>query len=518
MAVTFLGLTIGDDGTGWRMPTYAQFRETMAKSIRELRGLANLQTQPGSFFGDIIDLTVTGLDLAGQAASEAVGRTVFTAQTGVAVDQQLADYLTRVVASASTATVYAYGTAGAVVPIASTVRTSAVATPFVFDAALPLPAAPTTAYAVEIEDFIAGAYNGQPFTVTVAGTPATVNAGPATTGRQMRDALVLAIAALALVQEPYLGGQNPTNSRWTLVVADTTGGGPYALSVAGPGVSIAAYVAAAGATTANITGATHASAESLRIGTSVAGIQGYVNIEDATVGRLRETDSQFKARHQVAQRGLGGGSPDAIRAVILADVAAGGGGATFCAVEYNPTGATDAVGNVEHSVRIVIAQADSGQNAANALWRAKAAGDNTNGPEAYVVVDNQGGNQDILIDRLEEWWIAADIEVTIGADWPTVGTPVDQIRQDVTDFIEALSPTNLGVRVTDLPIAKYPDGTTRGVTSFRVRLGVSFTQGGPYIYQDYYPIPEPDALLAAIGMTSRQKARAQILDITAAIV
>ncbi len=169
-------------------------------------------------------------------------------------------------------------------------------------------------------------------------------------------------------------------------------------------------------------------------------------------------------------------------------------------------------------MRIVIAQGDSGQNAANALWRAKAAGDNTNGPEVFVVVDGEGGNQDIYIDRLSDFWIGVIITVTLGADWPNTGDPLTQIRQDVTNFIEGLAPSNLGVRVGDLPIATFPDGQPRGVTAFTVQLGVSFVQGGPYIYQDAYPIPEADAALASIGMTSRQKARAQILDVTASIV
>lgn len=519
MAVTFLGLTIGDDGTGWRMPSYDQFRAVIAKEIRQLRGLANLQTQPGSLFGDFIDGAVRALDLSGQGSTEAKSRTVFDEMTGVSVDQFLADYLTRVTASPSTATIYAYGTAGGAIPFAQVVRTSAVATPFLYDGASVLPAAPSVAYAIEIVDFPAGQYAGQAFTVTVAGTPAVVVANGGDTGRTVRNSLVLAVVALGLAQDAFLAGQNPANSKWTLVVADVTGGGPFALSVSGPvGSVILSYVAASQTATANVTGPVYASAESLRVASLPAGIIGFVNIEDAEVGRAQETDSQFKARHQVAQRGLGGGSPDAIRAVELADVVAGGGGCTFCAVEYNPGDVTDAAGNLPHSVRIVIAQGDNGQNAANALWRAKAAGDNTNGFENYVVVDAEGGNQLIRLSRLADIWVAVNITVSVGADWPAVGTPLTQLRQDVTDFIEALQPSNLGVRVTDLPIATFPDGSPRGVSSFTVRLGVSVTQGGPYIYGDYYPIPEADAVLASVALSSRQKARAQILDVTAVIV
>ena len=520
MAVTFLGLTIGDDGTGWRMPTYDQFRAAMAKNIRQLRGLANLQTQEGSLFGDFIDATVRALDLAGQAASEAVSRTIFSSMTGVSVDQFLADYLTRVTASPSTATIYAYGTAGSVVPFGQVVRTSTVATPFLYDGASVLPAAPSAAYAVEIVDFPAGQYAGQAFIITVAGNPATVVANGADTGRTVRNSLVAEVVGLGLVQDGFLAGQNPANSKWTLIVANVTGGGPFALSVSGPvGSVILSYVAASQSATANVNGPTFASAESLRKADSPPlGVIGFVNIDDAAVGRSQETDSQFKARHQVAQRGLGGGSPDAIRAVLLADVVAGGGGCTFCAVEYNPTDVTDGVGNLPHSVRIVIASTDDGQAAANALWRAKAAGDNTNGTELFVVVDAEGGNQNISIDRLSDLWIAAVLTVTIGPDWPTTGDPLTQIRQDVTDYIEGLAPSNLGVRVVDLPIAVFPNGLPRGVSAFTVSLGASVTQGGPYIYQDAYPIPEPDAFIASVGMTSRQKARAQILDVTASIV
>ena len=81
--------------------------------------------------------------------------------------------------------------------------------------------------------------------------------------------------------------------------------------------------------TALVYGAIYAPAGSLRRGPPTAGVVGFVNILDATPGRVQETDSQFRARHMVAQRGLGGASPDAIRAIALTPVALNGGGATF---------------------------------------------------------------------------------------------------------------------------------------------------------------------------------------------
>ncbi len=268
------------------------------------------------------------------------------------------------------------------------------------------------------------------------------------------------------------------------------------------------------------TGPTNAPAESLRVGPPFAGLQGYVNIDDVTLGRSRETDSQLKARHQLAQRGLGGGSPDAIRAIILSSVAVNGGGATYCAVEYNPGDVLDAAGNLPHSVRVVVDQQADGQSVANALWRAKAAGDNVNGPEAYVVVDVVGGNQNMLIDRLDDVWFAVVITVTIGTDWSPVGAPLDQLRQDVADYIEGLQPAGNnagGVRVNLLPISTFPNGETRGVINFTVQIGQG-PQGGPYVYQDVYPTTEPNADLASIILTSRDKPRCSVVDVAATIV
>lgn len=521
MAFTFLGLTIGDDGTGFRMPTYAAFRGAISQRIRQLRGVANLNTEPGSFFGDIVDLVVTGVYIAGQAVSEVKSMTIYSAMGGVTLDQFLADLITRVTASPSLAEVYVYGTAGAAVPINTPVKTSAVGVAFVTVAGVAVPAAPTEVYAFEIKDFAAGAYVGQQFTATIDGTNVVYLAGAFDDAEAVRDGLIANANLAGLTQVAYRGGQSPTTARWAFIVREETGAGPYLVSVAGPVGQIFVYPATPSkVTSAPTTGPTSAPAESLRIGPPFAGLQGYVNILDATLGRSRETDSQLKARHQLAQRGLGGGSPDAIRAIILSPIDVNGGGATYCAVEYNPGDNIDAAGNVGHSVRVVVDQQADGQAVANALWRAKAAGDNVNGPEAYVVVDAVGGNQPMLIDRLDDVFFAVIITVSIGTDWPPVGAPLDQLRQDVADYIEGLQPAGNnagGVRVNLLPISTFPNGEPRGVINFTVQVGQG-PQGGPYVYQDPYPTVEPNADVASIILTSRDKPRCSVVDVAATIV
>jgi len=523
VSVTFLGLTFGSTPTGFVVPTLAEWRGALAQLARDLSGKANLQTQPGSLYGILIDLISQGVNIAGQNAQMVVTRTIFTAMQGVALDQFIADYMRRVVETASTATVYAYGAPGSVVPAATAVRTSSVGVPFAFLGAVVLPVAPAVAYAVEVEAFAAGAQSGQAFTLTVDGTPAAYVANNLDTGATVVAGLIAAVNALGQTQTAWAGGVNPNNLRPTLIVVDLTGAGVFPFVVAGPVGVIVGYVANSGPTdTGAILGPTYAPMGSLRVGEPVAGVQGYTNIVAAIPGRVRETDSQLRARYQVAQRGRGGASPDAIRAIMLAPVEVGGGGCTFCSVEYNPGDDNpDANGNLPHSVRVIIGGADDGQTAANALGPyAKCAGDNTNGPEVYAVALQTipPSTQDFRIDRLEDLWIACDIRITIGPDWPNVGNPLTQLRQDVVDFINALQPSTIGVRVTDLPIALFPNGVPRGVVDFLVRLGRSGTQGGPYTYLDYYPDPEPNAEAASVPMSNRQKAKAQIVDVTAVII
>lgn len=522
MAVTLWGLTFGSTSSGFVVPTYAELRGAAAARIRSLRGIANLRVEPGAFFGNIIDLTVGAVDIALQGAQEAITRTIFNQATGNALDALLAGFIERVQASDSTAVVYPYGLAGAAFAAGTIVRTSPAGPAWTTDGAVVIPAAPAEAYAVELVAFSTGAYAGQAFTITVAGTPITYVANAGDDGASVRAGLVAAINAAGLTQTAYPGGTSPQNTRLNLLVIEKGGGGPFAISVAGPASTIFSFPAIASAVTASEPGAVLAPAGSLRYCSLPANIAGVTNPEDATEGLTEETDSQLRARWQIVQRGMGGGSPDAVRAIILSPVAVRGGGASYCIVEYNPTDVTDSAGNLPHSLRVVVDADADGQQVANALWRAKAAGDNTNGTESYTVTDAgvPPATHTIWIDRLVDVFIGVEIEIEVGVDWPATGSPLDQLRQDVTDYINDLQPTSNGgaVRVNLLPISTFPDGTPRGVVNFRVRVGDAASAGGPFTWRDWYPDVEPDADLASVILTGREKAVAVITDVTATIV
>lgn len=525
MAVTILGLTIGDNGSGFYMPTLAEWRAAIAAKIVELRGVANLHTEPGSEFGDIVDIVSQGVDIAAQSASEAVSQSKFTAMVGVALDQFLADILLRVPATPSTSMVWIYGSAGSNVGVNQIIRTSPTSTGFLTTAPSVIPAEPTTDYGIDITNFPAGTYNGTVFTITVDGTDAIYAANNVDTGLTVKNGLIAAINALALTQMAFDGGQNPVSpKRQTLIIRETQGGGPFAVVLTVPGIPAALFSFPAISvltSTGAVVGPTVASARALRYGPGILGVIGYTNILDATLGRLRETDSQYKARHQITQRGLGGGSPDAVRGIMLSPVSIGGGGLSYCAVEYNPTDLYEPmpIDNKPHSLRIVANPDVNPTDLGNALWRAKAAGDDTNGPNAVIIQDSQGGNHTLYYDTLVDQWVSAIITIEVGNDWPATGVPLDQLRQDVTNYIDGLQPTGnaYGVRVNQLPISLLPNGLPRGVANFTVSLGIG-AENGPYSYLDVYPTAEPDAEDASVQLTSRQKPRCKIDFVFATIV
>ena len=522
MAVTFLGLTWGDDGFGYVFPGYAPLRAKIATYWADLVAVANLATNPGDYIGQFVDALAQVLDLAAQGDVDVVGRTLFISAQGVELDQLLQNVTERAQASPSRVLEAAYGTVGAAVPINTLVRTSPTGVAWALLTGGVIPAPPTRAYVVEVLPFTAGTYTGQFFTVTVAGTPASIQAQPGDDGAAVRDALVARINAPSLPISPtaYRLGTSPPGSvsagRHRLLVIEESGGGPFALTSAGPVGQIFDYPAFVDLAEAQVAGPqVAANPGALVYGPTLANIQGFGNWQTATLGRPRETDSQLRARHQVTQRGLGGGNPDAIKAIVRASVDLGGGGANFCSVEYNPHDTVDPeTGNVPHSIRVVVENTVGQGDVGLAIWKAKAAGDDTNGPVLVVIQDAEGGNQEVLLDFLEDVWFRVDIDYVIGEGWPNTGDPEGQLEQDVADFIDALQANN-DVRVNELPISNNPDGTPRGVANFAVRLATGAAQGGPFgPFGPFWPT-NPDATAASVALTGRQKARCFVGDVTA---
>lgn len=509
MSVTWLGLTFGDDGTGYVFPSYASLRAAASNYWRTLTNVPNLNTLPGSFFGNMVDFGTSVLQAAVQGAADAAAKAIFTSAEGVSLDQLLSPVTIRLPAVASTAVVYAYGAPGANVPLGSIVRTSPTSTAFTFDAGATIPLVINTeAWVFEVDVFAAGGAVGVTFTLTVDGTPFVFNAGGGDSSTDLITDLITQINASANPQTAYYAGIRPDGSRiGGIVIADVSGVAFLTTFVdSGPSI-VDAYGAQPDTVTCSITGPIQAAAASLRFGQGFANIEGYTNPAAAVVGRDQETDSQLRARHIITQR-QGGGNPDAIRSALLIPVEQGGAGATYASVEYNPNNITDAVGNVPHSIRAIVDNDADTALVAAIIWATKAAGDDMNGSVVTAVLDSEGKSQQILFDRLETIYIWSDVEVTPGDTWPITGDPLSQIISDVTDFVNALG-GGKSVKPNDAPVSFFPNGTPRGVDNFTIRFGYSTDPLGiapPVAYFPAWPDPQADASLATIVITGRQVA------------
>lgn len=518
MAVTWLGLTFGDDGDGYVFPDYASLRSAGGSYLRKLRSLPSLNLEPRSFFGTILDFGTSVLHAAAQGAADAAYKGIFNTAAGTSLDQLLSPVTTRLPAAASTADVYAYGTPLSSVPISSIVRTSDTAVGFVFDTGITIPnLAAAEAYVIEIDVFETGGALGTTFNLVVNGSPFSVAAGVLDSSADVLTALAGLVNAAALSQVAYLAGVRPDGSRAAVLIREESGGGPFPLTFSdtGPATS-AAYPADFDSTTCSQTGPIAAPVESLRYGQGFTGIEGYVNVIAAAVGRDRETDSQLKARHLLTQR-QGSGNPDAIRAALLTPTSQGGAGAAYASVEYNPTKFTDAVGNVANSFRAIVDVDADPVEVRRVLWAQKTAGDNTNGAVVGFIVDAEGNSQEVKHDVLETLYIWIDVEITAGEQWPATGDPLSQVRTDLVTYVNDLG-GGRDVKVNDAPVSTFLDGSPRGVANFIIRIGSSTDPLGlvpPITYGDYWPDPQPDSSAASVAITGRQVAETSVSRVTA---
>ena len=521
MSVSWRGLVFGDNGTGYVVPSLAAIRGAVADYLRDLKNLPGLNTLPGSFFGDMIDIAAGVLDANAQATVDGVSKAIFSQAFDTSLDQLLDPATIRLAATASTAVVYAYGTSLSTVPVSSIVRTSPTAAAFAFDAGITIPAlAAAEAWVFEMDAFAAGEAAGVTFTLTVDGNAFAATAGPGDSSLDILDNLISQLNGAALTQVGYLAGTRPDGSRIAGLVREEQGGGPFPTTLVNTGTSITYFFPADSATvTASATGPTQAAAQSLRFGQGITGIEGYTNVTAAVVGRDRETDSQLRARHQLTQR-RGSGSPDAIRSIMLTPIEQGGAGATYASVEYNTENFTNAVGNLPHSLRLILDADTDKALAARILFAYKAAGDNTNGGFTELVPDSEGTTQEVRLDELEVLYIWCDVEVTIGTGWPANGDPLSQLRTDLVNFINGLG-GNKSVKPNEAPVSLRADGTSRGVANFRLRFGSSTDPLGilpPITYLDYWPDPQDDASQATVEITGRQVAETVLANVTATIV
>jgi uncharacterized phage protein gp47/JayE len=220
--------------------------------------------------------------------------------------------------------------------------------------------------------------------------------------------------------------------------------------------------------TCTLPGAIPAPAYSLTgITTPVTGLTSVLNIVDAAVGRLAESDAAYRTRAAIAQALVGSGTVPAIRAAILALT-----GVTTCTVFENTTLTTDGNGLPAKSF-LAYVQGGASADIWNAIWNKKPAGIQAYGAVSGSVVDSQGVSHTVAYSRP----IQVPIYVTLNivhdpASWPSNG--IAQVQAAIAAYVNGLGIGQTVITFPHVIAAMNNIPGILGITLFKVDVNPSF--------------------------------------------
>jgi hypothetical protein len=167
--------------------------------------------------------------------------------------------------------------------------------------------------------------------------------------------------------------------------------------------------------------------------TVIAGWDAATNAEDGTLGRLIETDEDYRLRRLSSLQGIGNATDLAIQAHIsdLDSVDAS-------ACVSNRTLVTDSNGIPGKAFRVVVwpvQQASDELLVAEEIWRSMPSGIYSDGAEAFLIQDSQGYIQTVRFSYAVE----VDIYVTVNLTYDGLYTGDDAVKGSVLNYGSSLS-------------------------------------------------------------------------------
>lgn len=173
------------------------------------------------------------------------------------------------------------------------------------------------------------------------------------------------------------------------------------------------------------------------IETPVSGLNDIDNLTEGERGSNIETDTALRLRRKSSLAVIGGASVPAIRSRVESEVE----DVSFVLVEENTTDYISSRGLPPHSIRVVV-EGGADQDIAKKIWEVKAGGIETAGEIDIIVTDSEGEEHSVKFSRLGIRWIHINAEITLNSEevFPTDG--IDQIRQSLADFGNALNAGN----------------------------------------------------------------------------
>lgn len=204
---------------------------------------------------------------------------------------------------------------------------------------------------------------------------------------------------------------------------------------------------------------------------TVSGWNTVTNDNDAEPGAFTESDAELRERYFVQLFQVGGSTPDAIRADVLAL-----SGIQQATVFENVTSSVDANGLPPHSIEVVIfdgvVPVVDDDLIAQTIWNTKAAGIATYGDESGTATDGNGDSQTVYFSRTDvlEVWLEVDIEIR-AADYPGA----DAVKAALVNFGDAQYVTGSDVISAALHTPVFSVEGVRNITEIRLGLSASPT-------------------------------------------
>lgn len=218
--------------------------------------------------------------------------------------------------------------------------------------------------------------------------------------------------------------------------------------------------------TAQDTGPVVANAGTLTGGPElVTGWNSVTNPNDATLGKLQETDAELRLRRLQEVAGAGGSTLEAIRA----DVSRVAGVISVKALE-NTSDIVDSNGLPPHSFEVLVLGGDD-DDIAQAIFDTKPAGILAFGSTIVNVEDSEGVTVPIGFSRPTAKQVWLELDLLVDDDYPAGGD--DAVKQTVVEFAETIFLTGDDVVLARLNQAAFMVMGVRDITEIRAGFAVS---------------------------------------------
>lgn len=415
-------MTYGLTATGFVRKTAADTRADLVTAIRRINGLQDARIGAGSVLGQLVDVFTNQISQAWEAAEAVYASLSPDTASGQSLDNIRAFVAkSRVQATSSTVTLtlYTLGASDVSIPAGNQVEQSDTGVLWETTADATIPAASTAIEDLAITDIDHQTANTIRYTFGDAPDLSAVVAG---------DLLIVSgsvnpandgafIITAVNNGSDYIDVTNPGRDDNTL---DETGGDALA-SVTDGIITVAAQSLTAGAF--------EATARSIdTINTPITNWDGVINLAEATTGRNRETDAEFRARTALELVIAQGSTLEAIKAQLRQV-----DGVTYVAGEENRTATTDGDGNLPHSIRVTVV-GGTDQDIADTIGTYKAGGIATNGAESATYTDPEGNTAQIYFDRVTEINPYIRVLLTTTGDYPANGNDLIEAALEALEF------------------------------------------------------------------------------------